>query len=1150
MHRTRRAAWWRTLPTTVILGSSVHLSVAAPIESTPLPTPSHQVEAKRFLAIDPAEAGIDFQHQWSPPAKHRDQLTNAFCGGGVAIGDYDQDGFPDVFLCGQNQGGHLYRNLGSFRFVNESAILVPAPATGTWATGATWADVDNDGWLDLYVCGFDCPNRLYLNREKGETRAFVESAQSLGLDFQGASVIGSFSDYDRDGDLDLFVLTNRLPAPNSLRNEPFSLQKGPDGKPLLPEAFRQYADLIVLPDGSFKRIDAGQYDHLYRNEGPGRPFTEVTAEAGMSGNHYGLSATWWDWNRDGWPDLYVANDFFGPDQLWTSNGPGPDGRITFTDKTPEALPHTPWFSMGADLVDINNDGLMDLFATDMAGSTHYNEKMQMGNMSGPDSEAWFLDFPVPPQYMRNAFYLNTGTPHFMETAQLMGIATTDWTWSVNFGDLDHDGKEDLFVTNGMSRDWLNSDLKNRAPSKEGWDRYYDFWYAQPELRQTNRVFRNQGKLSMKECGAAWGLDAKTVSFGSVLSDLDRDGDLDLVVNNFNEAPLLYQNNGPAGQRLSFRLVGTRSNRFGLGATVTLRLPDAREILTRHLTSTWGFMSSPEPRIHAGLGHHDKVAELTVRWPSGQEQVFRDLAAGSHYTITEPANTPPAATTEASSSGDSPLFTASNHVRGIRHRERPFDDFARQPLLPSKHSQLGPGLAVADVNGDGLEDLYLAQGAGSAGRIFYRLKRPSPSGSAFGVVKTGKPFAQHVKCEDITPLFFDADQDGDQDLYVVSGGVEGEPGDAVFQDRLYLNDGSGRFTHAVDALPDRPDSGGPVTAGDFDRDGDLDLFVGGRVIPGRYPKTPRSLLLRNDGVAPDGARRFADVAAEHGLERVGMVTAAHWQDLNGDRWPELLLATEWGPVLIYHNHEGALTKSVAGPQIGWWSALAIADVDADGDLDLVAGNNGLNSKYKATTDKPELLYFGDFHGTGTSQILEAKFENGICLPHRGYSCSSHAMPSLREKLPTFHAFASKSLEAIYSQPRLENALRLEADTLESGVFLNEGTEGFVFRPLPRLAQTFPVFAIAAGDWTEDDLLDLILVGNSHSPQRETGNMDGGIGLLLEGDGRGGFQPVWPNQSGLVIPGDAKGLALTDLNGDSKPDLLVGINDDELRAFLAR
>ena len=1111
---------------------------------------SGQKRSKLFRPLDVSRAGIDFVHRWNPPLKHRDQLTNAFSGGGVAVGDYDQDGLPDIFMCGQVNGGQLFKNSGGFRFINKSSLLKPPAPAGTWATGASWADVDNDGWLDLYVCGFDCPNRLYLNRPQGSERVLVESAKSLGVDFSGASIIGTFADYDRDGDLDLFLVTNRLPAPDSLLNEPFSLSRGPNGEPVLPEAFRQYADVIVLPGGKgLKKIDAGQYDHLYRNEGPGKPFKEVTREAGMSGNHYGLSATWWDWNQDGWPDLYVANDFYGPDRLWTNNGPGADGVVTFTDMTRESLPHTPWFSMGADIADVNNDGWMDLLATDMAGSTHYNEKMQMGNMSGPDSDAWFLNHPDPPQYMRNALYLNSGTKNFMEVAQLYGVSKTDWTWSVNFGDLDNDGWEDLFVTNGMSRDWLNSDLRARAPSKDGWDRYYDFWYAQKPLFQTNRVFRNQGGLKMQESGFEWGLAENSVSFGSVLADLNGDGDLDVVVNNFGGPPSLFENTGTTGHRIVVKLVGTESNRFGVGSTVTVRPANSGQRLTRYLTSARGFMSCPEPSLHFGLGDQKEIESLTVAWPSGHRQSFENLSADRHYTITESAVGPKE---EKPSLGKEPLFVASHQMKGIRHRERPYDDFARQPLLPNKHSQLGPGIVFADVDGDNLEDFYLARAAGIPGRIYFRRKKPGKTGNVFEV-RSLAPFRQHAECEDITPLFFDADGDGDPDLYVVSGGVEGSVGSPVFKDRLYLNDGKGNFSMAPKtALPDVSVSGGPAAVADFDKDGDLDVFVGGRVVPGRYPETPRSLLLRND--SGNGSVRFSDVAPEAKLDALGMVTAAVWADTNGDTWPELIVAIEWGPVQVFQNIKGSLRRVTAKTGLdkltGWWSSLAAGDLDRDGDIDLVAGNVGLNTKYKATDKKPELLYYGDFDGTGQPRILEAKFEGSVCLPHRGYSCSSNAMPGLRSKLPTFHSFAIKSLEAIYSQSRLEKARRFEANTLESGIFINDGSGRFSFVQLPHIAQAFPVISIAIQDFTNDDKLDLYLAGNSDSPQRETGNMDGGISLLLKGDGLGSFQAVWPNETGLVVPGNARGLALTDLNGDSKLDIVVSVNDGELRAFEAQ
>jgi len=1094
-----------------------------------------------FTKVDPALAGIDFEHTWNPPPGLEDAISGSFTGGGVAVGDYDDDGKPDLFFTDPADGGQLYRNLGDFHFENTTGKAGLAVAGG-WSAGTTWADVNGDGRLDLFVCMFGTANRLYLNGGDG---TFTDVAQSSGLIFSGASLMAAFADYDRDGDLDLYLVTNRIKPPPGLLQERFNVTTGPDGEPILPDRYAQFAGLVKMPGGKYKQVASAQFDYLFRNDGnddAGRPrFTDVSKAAGIWTTGYGLSATWWDFDSDGWIDLYVANDFYGADRLYRNNGDG-----SFSDVAPDVLPHTPWFSMGSDVADINNDGRLDYMASDMAGSTHYKEKMSMGNMTGRESDSWFLNFPSPRQYMRNAVYLNTGTGRFMEVAHLCGLAATDWTWAVKFADFDCDGRDDVYISTGMSRDWFNSDLRKQEEdliANKGQAAANAFWTKQKPLVSANWAFRNTGDLRFENVGKAWGLAGDSVSYGAALGDLDGDLDLDLVVNNFGGKPSLYRNDLAGGNRLALRLKGRGGNSWGVGATVVAHLGTQPALQTKALTLSRGFMSSNEPLLHFGLGEATELESLVITWPSGTRQKLGRLAAGNLHTITEPQ------TGIAPPTFPRPMFVSSSIFRGIAHEEHPFDDFRGQPLLPSKLSQLGPGMAWGDVNGDGHQDFYLGRAAGTCGGIHLRREAPTARGDHFKV-NTLDPFKADEACEDIAPLFFDADRDGDLDLFVVSGGVECEPGSALLRDRLYLNDGKGSFSKApVGTLPAASISGGAVCAADFDRDGDLDLFVGGRSIPGRYPETPRSQLLRND--CRQGAPKFVEVTPK-GLAATGLVTAARWADFNGDQWPDLLVAHDWGPVKLYLNRKGSLADAptLSGLQqlTGWWNSLAVADVDGDGDYDFAAGNVGLNSKYHASPGHPAVIYYGDVDGSGRKRIVEAKFEGASLVPVRGFSCSRNAMPTLGKQHPSFHSFATKALAELYPEQRLAAATRHEANTLQSGIFVNDGTGSFTFRPLPRLAQAAPIFAMAFSDLEGDGDLDLCAVGNSFSPQPETGHMDGGVGLILRNTGGGLFEAIPPSESGLVIPGDAKSLHLIDLNRDGRPDLVAGINNGEVMAFL--
>ncbi len=1112
-----------------VLGAVTLAEAQAPpaIESTAF-RPRSRADV-HFRRLDADRTGIAFTYRWQPPERYRKELPNSVVGSGVCIGDYDADGRPDLFLTRATGGARLYRNVGDFRFEDATR---PAGLAGEtqWSTGAAFVDVDGDGDLDLYVCSYDAPNRLWVNQGDG---TFVERAKAFGLDFSGASVMAAFADYDRDGDLDCYLLTNRLSVVAD--DVPVAIITGPDGVQRLEDpAKREFIKLIRRADGSTVRALAGQFDRLYRNDGG--TFTDVSKAAGIDGADYGLGVVWWDYDDDGFPDLYVSNDFMGDDRLYHNDGDG-----TFTERSAEAFGQTPWYSMGNDVGDIDGDGRLDLITADMAGTTHYKSKMSMGDMS---DDAWFLTFPTPRQVMKNCVQLNTGTPRFLEVASLCGLAKSDWTWTVKFADLDDDGRLDVFVSNGMTREWLNSDLANEAAKlgSANSDPVQAFWAKQQLQRDVNTAYRNRGDLRFEEVGRAWGLAHEGVSFGAALGDLDGDGDLDLVVSNFEEPVSVYRNDGATGNAIHVRLAGADANRFGLGARV--RVTAGGRTQTHALTSARGFMSSDEPMIHVGLGDATTVERLEVLWPRGRKQVFEGLAAGHAYTVHEPADAAP--DTGARRPESKTWFAPAPALGQLRHREKAFDDFRIQPLLPNKLTHGGPGVAVGDANGDGIDDVYLAGASGQPGMLLY--------GKGGGAFRWGSnmPFDRDRRAEEIAPLFFDADGDGDLDLYVSHGSYEFDPADPVLADRLYLNDGRGRFSTAPPGtIPDLRDAGSAVAACDFDRDGDLDLFVGSRLRPEQYPTTPSSRLLRNDGGV------FRDVAAAHDatLRRAGMVTGAVWSDVDDDGWVDLLVAVEYGPIRLFRNERGRLVDRTDAAGLahytGWWNGICAGDVDGDGDVDFAVTNFGLNTKYHPSKKKPQRIYYADTEGTGLQNIVEAKKDSsGTLLPVRGKSCSQNAQPFIRERFPRYHDFATANMGEIYSDACLDAAFVVEATTLESGVLLNDGKGRFTFSALPRIAQATTSFGAAFTDVDGDGALDLYIVQNFFHPQPETPRMDGGVSLLLKGDGTGRFAPVGPATSGLLVPGDGRSVVLCDLDADGREDVVVTTNDGPVQAFVNR
>jgi enediyne biosynthesis protein E4 len=1059
---------------------------AVPLQPRPFPQGKTM-----FVDLPPEETGVRTENRYADP-KMRAELYQEFesssVGTGIAIGDYDGDGRPDIFVVSKTEGCRLFRNLGGYKFedVTEKAGVGATP--GVWNQGATFVDINNSGRLDIYVCRFNAPNLLYINQGDG---TFKEMAHAYGLDVVDSSVMAAFSDYDRDGWLDLYVTTNIL-------------------------------NMTAHP--------SGQRGYLFHNNRNGT-FTNVTEKAGIFGEAQSHSATWWDYDNDGWPDLYVANDYGYPDRLYHNNRDG-----TFTDNLNQVLPHTSFSSMGSDLGDVTNNGFIDFLVADMAASSHMRDQHLVADARGRTEE-------IPgsaPKYHRNALLLNTGTGSFQEASFLAGIAATDWTWSVRLEDFDNDGLLDLFVTNGFTQD-PGADLVIRMQRAETSAERARLMYESPPQTEIHLAFRNLGDLKFENVSAAWGVGKRGVAFGAAVGDLSGDGNLDIVYSNFHSGVTILRNDCATGHVVNVDLRGTVSNRYGIGATV--RVESALGTQLRPLTLSRGYMSSSEPMVHFGLGADTLIRRMTVTWPSGHVQIFENLAVDKRYTVTEPSQ--PIAI-PADPVRPAPEFTEVSQASGLSltSREEDVDEVNVQRLLPIRENPHGPGVAVGNVFGNGRDDVVV----GGTTRDSLRILHAGPSGQFLQADAAAVPTGTAV--DDGPVLLFDAAGTGAADLLVTKGGNSMPAGDPEYQAKLYLNDGHGAYRPAPEgALPPLPISAGAVAAADFDHSGRLGVFIGARLLPGQYPLPPQSVLLANRG------GKFEDVtdALAPGLRDVGMVTSALWTDVDGDGWPDLLLAVEWGNVRYFHNNKGTGFEDwtekagFASGGTGWWNSIAAADFNGDGRIDYVVGNVGLNTHYHADATHPALLFSGDFRGNGGNQLIEAYYEGETLYQWRTRRDLGAVLPSVLKRYPTYDAYARATLSEIVGDERLAKARRFAATELRSGVFLSQPDGTYRFQPLPRMAQISPLQGMVAGDFEGGGHAGVYAVQNSFAPIPSVGRFDGGLSQLLRGDGHGNFSVVAPLESGLVVSGDARALAVLDLDGSGRPGFLVSRNDGTTLAF---
>lgn len=1093
-----------------------------------------------FSKVNALESGLDFNNQLTENDSIN-ILDNEFVynGAGVALGDINGDGLDDIFLAGNQVANKLFLNLGNLKFEDISTRAnIQKTDSLMWSSGVSIIDINNDGKLDIYVCNTfrrvasQRANLLYINmgNDKDSIPIFEEMAATYGLNDSSYSSHAQFTDFDRDGDLDLWVGVNRIEGIN-------------------PSEFRPSED-----DGTSKSKDV-LYENR-QNDSLSHPiFIDISDKAGIRYHGYSHSTLVHDFNEDGWPDFYVANDFLSNDLIYINNQDG-----TFTNHAGDIFKHFSLSSMGSDIADIDNNGSMDIYTTEM--QPYYNKRKKL--FQGPSSyskEIFTRKFKFEHQYTRNTLQVNqgknpeTGLPIFSDIGMLTGTQETDWSWAPLFADYDNDGWQDLFVTNGFPKDVTDRDFgdfrntASRLVSKE------KLIAAIPEIKIPNFVFKNNGNYSFDDYTSEWGLNFGTFSSGAAYGDLDGDGDLDLVINNINDPVLLLENNAsvllPTDHYIRLKLKSQAKNSLTIGATAEIY--SKKGIQKKSVLTGRGYLSQPEQTLHFGLGSIDKVDSIRITWADGNQQKLSSTAVDTTLLIHYEQNGHDIKNSKKIDANT--LMTEVSDLYRLKHLSRDIDfiDFNFQRTLPHKFSQYGPSLAVGDVNGDGLEDLFVASSRNFKEKWF--LQKADGTFEQQEVIYKNN---EKLEEEDAGTLLFDADNDGDLDLYIARGCGQYPTAHEYYKDILLLNDGEGKFSEITDAIPDMQINSSAVKAADFDRDGDLDLIVTSRVKPFAYPIGERSYILKNESTGDK--IRFVDATKEVANELLApkLITDALWTDFNNDFWPDLILAGEWEPIRFFENNKGILKEitSTTGvsANLGWWNSLAAADIDNDGDIDYIAGNFGKNINFRGDKEEPVRVYAKDLDKNGTiDPLISYYLRDSIGIRkeylYHPWQDVTNQYVGIRKKFNSFGEFGASTLPEMFSDGLLDDATVLSFNYMQSSWIENLGNGKFKMHPLPAKSQFGPIYGILPKHLDADNKIDLLLVGNDYGMEVQQGRADGLIGLALKNSGNGSFESTPIEKSNFYVPGDAKSLVNLKLD-NTKSLVIASQNNDSLKVYEAR